>query len=280
MGLPNTARPGTAAASGGSQNSDRLSGKIDPADKTIAPDPRDADDLEIPDFLDRRQAPSRGIEEWAEKIAASWKETAAGIIRTGQLLNEAKVVLHHGEWQKLKLPFSRRTAQMLMEIARNPALVKAQNSAHLPPHWTTLHEIAQRPAEEIEADIATGAIHPGMTRFVNNDKWREKHRKFTRLKRIRPASPPKKAAKITPQGTPARGAPARRPLLPPTAANDLLETAVRLSADLGAWPGDILAVVRLMPIEDRRKLGELADKIVNWWLRVHDAATPNKELEI
>jgi len=119
-----------------------------------------------------------------------------------------------------------------------------------------------------------------MTKLVaDNAAWVEKQRKVVRFKKARRASPPKKPAKITPQDAPARGAPARRPLLPPTAANDLLETAVRLSADLGAWPGDILAVVRLMPIEDRRKLGELADKIVNWWLRVHDAATPNKELE-
>ena len=213
-------------------------------------------------------------EQWSGAITASWRDAAAGIIRTSALLNQARATLDHGQWQHLKLPFSTRTAQMLMEITRNPALVKTQNFSHLPPHWTTLHEIAQRPPEEIDADIASGAIHPGLKRYVNNDVWLEKHRKFSRLKKIRPASPPKKPPKPAPQASP------RPQPLPPTAANELLAAFKGLAADLEAWPPNIVAAVRFMLPEERRELGELADRVAQFALRVYDASIPKKRVDI
>jgi hypothetical protein len=184
------------------------------------------------------------------------------------LLIEAKAALDRGEWQSLKLPFSSTTAQRLMLIARNQRLANPANLPLLPPHWTTLYDLANRPEERLGVLFAKKLIHPNMTKAPpDEDAYIDKMRPV-RLKKVRRASPRKPAR-------PAWAAvPARPQVLPPTAANELLAVAVRLAADLEAWPPNILVAVRLMPIDDRRKLGELADKIVNWWLRMHGAAQP------
>src|SRR5690349_15517291 len=58
---------------------------------------------------------------WAERISSAWRKSAEAFIETGQLLNAAKEQLSHGDWLPLvrELPFSERTAQMLMRIARD-----------------------------------------------------------------------------------------------------------------------------------------------------------------
>jgi hypothetical protein len=216
----------------------------------------------------------RAVREWVARITASWQRGVEAIVGTGRLLNEAKAALDHGEWLPMiqrELPFGPSVAQKLMKIAADGRITNTATWRYLPPAWTTLYELTKLDDQTFEAMRAEGSINPSMTKLVaDNAVWIEKHRKGVRLKKLRRASPPK-PANPTPHATLARPRP-----LPPTAANDLLENAARLAADLEAWPANIVAAVRLMPIDDRRKLGELADKIVNWWLRVHDAATPRK----
>ena len=74
-------------------------------------------------------------ESWAGKITTSWYRTTEAILETGRLLLEAKDALPHGSFKtmmQLHLPFSVRTAERLMAIARNPVLTKSDNLSLLP----------------------------------------------------------------------------------------------------------------------------------------------------
>lgn len=81
----------------------------------------------------------------ADRITTSWRESVNGIIETGRRLLEAKEELEHGKWSGFvddKLPFDRRTAQRLMEIASG-RLAAASPSPLLPPSWTTLYQLTK-----------------------------------------------------------------------------------------------------------------------------------------
>jgi Protein of unknown function (DUF3102) len=95
----------------------------------------------------------------AAKINIAWQKAVSSIIETGQLLIEAKEgkkKLPHGEFLKLfdpqigNLPFSERTAQQLMQIARHPVLSNAIYRSDLPPHWRTLAILSRAPPEQLK----------------------------------------------------------------------------------------------------------------------------------
>ena len=211
---------------------------------------------------------------WARRIAAAYRGGAEAFIETGRLLIEAKAALDHGEYEDMverDLSFSPSTARKLVAIARDTRIANRSTVERLPPAWTILYEITKLDDKTFSAMLAEGSINPGMTKLVaDNAVWLEKHRKGVRLKKISSAKPSRATAR-RPQ---ACGSGTPQPL-PPTASRELLGTAVRLAAELEAWPANILAAVRLMPVDDRRKLGEISDKIVNWWLRVHNTAQPH-----
>jgi Protein of unknown function (DUF3102) len=95
----------------------------------------------------------KAADEFVKRISASWEKAVASIIETGRLLIEAKQELPHGAFQRMidnRLPFGRRTAQMLMKIAEHPVLGKAKNFSHLPPSWSALHQLSYLPADEVE----------------------------------------------------------------------------------------------------------------------------------
>ena len=101
--------------------------------------------------------------QWAKAIRESWSEQVEGFIATGRLITEAKAALPHGEFiemVKADLPFGRRTAQMLMAVAANPVLSKAQHVALLPPSWGTLYELSRLPDDRLLAAIKAGEITP------------------------------------------------------------------------------------------------------------------------
>jgi hypothetical protein len=110
-----------------------------------------------------------GRELWAERITAAWRATVESIFEVGRCLIEAKASpnLTRGEFAAMidsDLPFTARTAQRLMAIARNPWLAKATHMSLLPPSWGTLYELSRLPSEVFSAKIEAGEIWPEMQR--------------------------------------------------------------------------------------------------------------------
>src|SRR5262249_58660743 len=104
---------------------------------------------------------------WAAQISASWQKCVTSIIETGKLLIEAKGQLGHGRLEamsKTKLPFSPRTAQMLMCIAEHPVISNANHGSHLPPSWRTLYELTKIPDKMLLAKIADGTVRADLER--------------------------------------------------------------------------------------------------------------------
>jgi hypothetical protein len=69
--------------------------------------------------------------------------------------------LPHGSFKtmmQLHLPFSVRTAERLMAIARNPVLTKSDNLSLLPPSSGTLYLLSQVDVDRLEAKLADGTI--------------------------------------------------------------------------------------------------------------------------
>src|SRR5262249_30283644 len=89
------------------------------------------------------------------------------ILTAGRVLIEAKTKLLPGTFQemiKTKLPFSPRTAQMLMCIAEHPVISNANHGSHLPPSWRTLYELTKIPHKMLLAKIADGTIRADLER--------------------------------------------------------------------------------------------------------------------
>jgi hypothetical protein len=109
--------------------------------------------------------------EWATRINAEWRKSVEAIIETGRLLIQAKEDLGHGKWCEMfrdprfralnyPVPFTVRTAQMLMVIAEHPILSNAKYTSHLPPSWYTLYRLGSLPDNELLMLIEDGTIHP------------------------------------------------------------------------------------------------------------------------
>jgi hypothetical protein len=102
------------------------------------------------------------VEDYVAEIEKNWHVATASIIATGRILIKARAELDHGEFGpmiKTKLPFSKRTAERLMEIARHPTISNPTHVSLLPPHWGTLYELTKIPAEELEKMLADGRIN-------------------------------------------------------------------------------------------------------------------------
>lgn len=158
-------------------------------------------------MLDEGECPRFNAEIWARRINDKWRSGGAAFVRTvietGLLIQQAKEdlkVRFQRELVKQKLiPFSPRAAEMFMAIARHPVLSDANYSSHLPPHWPTLHELSRvRDAEQMLALIASGKIHPDMTRkalsasLPRRARQRKNERQGTRTE-LRPTCGPKLA---------------------------------------------------------------------------------------
>lgn len=108
---------------------------------------------------------------WRSKISQAWEETTTatvqGIIRIGEMLNQAKEQLAHGEWFKLldgELPFTRRTAARLMRIANDERISNRTHVSYLPPHWGTLYELTRLNDKQFDRLLRKGTIRPDMER--------------------------------------------------------------------------------------------------------------------
>jgi hypothetical protein len=103
---------------------------------------------------------SVGNQGWVDLINAAWRMAATAYIDIGKMLIDSKAAVKHGEWIDLlgKLDFDKRTAQKLMEIARDERLAKASTLTLLPQHWTTLYALTRLGDDEFERALSVGGI--------------------------------------------------------------------------------------------------------------------------
>jgi Protein of unknown function (DUF3102) len=90
------------------------------------------------------------------------RKSIEGIIEAGQILQEAKDSLEHGQWLfwlENHLQFDVRQAQMLIFLSKNPVLSNACNYTHLPVSPRTLWELSQMPKQRLVKLIADGTIN-------------------------------------------------------------------------------------------------------------------------
>ena len=95
----------------------------------------------------------RTRQEWAEIINADLHRSIESIIQTGRDLIAAKGEIPEGEFMKMveiDLPFSHRTANKFMSIAKHPGITDSTAAANLPPKWAVLSELATLTAEDFQ----------------------------------------------------------------------------------------------------------------------------------
>jgi hypothetical protein len=106
--------------------------------------------------------------DFAKRITIAWQKTVQSILEVGRLLLAAKKKLPHGDFTAMvesDLPFSIRTAECLMSIARHPRLAKANphTCASLPSSWRALYELSRLPARQFVAALRARRIFADMT---------------------------------------------------------------------------------------------------------------------
>ena len=108
------------------------------------------------------KAVTKTRQQWAADICAIHKQTVQGIFKMGRTLIAAKKKLPHGEFIAMveaDLPFGKRTAQMLMAIAADARLTKANQGSLLPATWRVLYELHKLSDPELEQAVVSGAIN-------------------------------------------------------------------------------------------------------------------------
>jgi len=107
--------------------------------------------------------PARTVDQWIIEINDASRNSSGWIIETGLLLMRAKEQLAHGQWLALwegrRMRFGLRSAEMLMRIARHPALRNPKNISSLPVSWSILYVLTKLSVDAVESEIARGAIH-------------------------------------------------------------------------------------------------------------------------
>lgn len=104
---------------------------------------------------------------WVVRISACWRASLEAILEVGRLLSAAKGSLPHGGFGAMiesELPFSARTAQMLMAIAADKRLTNPNHGSHLPPSWRTMFELTKLSDEEFDRGVHQQIIRPDMER--------------------------------------------------------------------------------------------------------------------
>lgn len=104
------------------------------------------------------------VEQCVKEINHAVRTCTGWAIVAGKRLLSAKSQFQHGDWmsmfQRGRLNFGLRTAEMLMRIAAHPTLSNRNLYSILPPAWSVLHELSKVPAALLEREIQSGKIHP------------------------------------------------------------------------------------------------------------------------
>jgi hypothetical protein len=107
---------------------------------------------------------TRSAAQFEKLIRTAWQSGVGSIVEVGDLLRQARDELQPEDFKALRLPFGRRTVQMLVKIAANSVLSDPANHGSLPPCWRTLYELTKIDKGDLESAIAEGVVHPDMQR--------------------------------------------------------------------------------------------------------------------
>src|SRR5207249_1467269 len=110
-------------------------------------------------------AAALAAEHWCREIRNLWTKRATNTLELARMVCQARQSLRYGVWGRMwasrQSPFSKRTADKLVSIARNLGRLDENNCAHLPTGWNTPYWLSLLGAETVELCIKQGAIHPG-----------------------------------------------------------------------------------------------------------------------
>jgi hypothetical protein len=114
------------------------------------------------------------LQDWADRINASWDAAVKNFIETGRGLLASRASHQHGQWDRLfkdhpchvarPIRCTRQTAFRLMAIAKHPILSDVTHVYLLPRHWGTLYELTKLPEWFLKRLLTQGRIHPELTR--------------------------------------------------------------------------------------------------------------------
>lgn len=126
---------------------------------SIGPDARaDAFAVAAPDS-DRRA-------DYAAAITALWNRARDSFIAIGQALEQAKMRLPHGEFERMieaDLPFDKRTAHQI-RVAAIAVTSGRLPAARLPSSYSTIYHLATLPTDAIQQAERQGLIRPDLRR--------------------------------------------------------------------------------------------------------------------
>lgn len=105
------------------------------------------------------------VDEYVSTISRLYDEAEKRFVQIGRHLIEAKARLQHGEWSKMValLPFSHRTATMLMSAARAIAN-RTIAPERAPRSWANVYLLASMSDEERKLAEERNLIRPDVTR--------------------------------------------------------------------------------------------------------------------
>lgn len=106
--------------------------------------------------------------EFTEEIGRLWKRANDAFLDVGRHLNDAKARLEHGEFGEMlkrDMPFSHRTANMLMKVAEAVDTGALPIPAdQLPSSYATVYEVVTLKPEEQQQAVAAGLVNPTVRR--------------------------------------------------------------------------------------------------------------------
>ena len=138
------------------------------------------------DFVEPYQ-PTRAAQAFITRITQSWTSALESFLEVGRTLLEAEKELEKKEWLDMvnnDLPFTRRTAEKLVKIASDSRITDPNNAKHLPPHWTSLHEITLLTDRQFSDGVNAGVIQPDAERKDISALVTRRKRKKTLPKRV------------------------------------------------------------------------------------------------
>jgi hypothetical protein len=151
--------------------------------------------LKAPSRRACRRSRLRRKTRWAEVAFYVGRIQSVGLIRNvrhSQKMRRCvgpKENLPHGEFLAMveqALPFSARTAQLLVAVAKDRRPTDAKYVSLLPSHWGTLYELTKPDDEGFAGAIADGTIRPDMERAEISARVKQKRH----IARPRPSSAP------------------------------------------------------------------------------------------
>jgi hypothetical protein len=129
---------------------------------------------EVAELALQRKVAEASLQGLADHITLEWTKSVAAFVTAGRLLIEARDRAGHGNFGRMfkvhpekidrPLPFSQKTAEKLMVVAVHPTLLNSTNWSKLPPHLSTLEDLARMDQAMVERGLARGRIHCEVTR--------------------------------------------------------------------------------------------------------------------